>query len=112
MAKRKSVRRKRSPSKPKAKAAVKAAANNRVAKQQGLAEIDSSNSAPNPPEPQRWLPSKSELATLYQRYTNGAQFDEHDKAFYFVLDIGGISRARQLIAHVEEVLLELEEYRE
>jgi hypothetical protein len=60
----------------------------------------------------RWLPTKAELSALYQRYTNGAAFDEHDKAFYFVLDVGGVSRARQLIAHVEEVLTELEEFRE
>jgi hypothetical protein len=59
----------------------------------------------------RWLPTKAELSALYQRYTNGAAFDDHDKAFFFVLDVGGVSRARQLIAHVEEVLAELEEFR-
>ena len=45
------------------------------------------------------------------RYSAGSTFDDHDKAFYFVLDVGGLSRARQLIDHVEEVLLELEEFR-
>ena len=59
-----------------------------------------------------WFPAKTDLTLLYQRYTNGAPFDDHDKAFYFVIDVGGISKARQLIAHVEEVLAELEEFRE
>jgi hypothetical protein len=45
------------------------------------------------------------------RYTSGTTFDDHDKAFYFVLDVGGLSRAKQLLAHVEEVLAELEEVR-
>ena len=45
------------------------------------------------------------------RDTNGAAFDDHDKAFYFVLDVGGVSHARRLITHVEEVLAELEEFR-
>jgi hypothetical protein len=55
------------------------------------------------------LPTREELKTLYDRYTGGAKFDDHDKAFYFVLDVGGLSRAKQLLAHVEEVLAELEE---
>jgi hypothetical protein len=59
---------------------------------------------------QRLLPTKEELTSLYKRYTGDAGFDEHDKAFYFVLDVGGISRARQLLAHVEEVLAEMEEF--
>jgi hypothetical protein len=59
----------------------------------------------------RLLPIGAELKTLYQRYTNGATFDDHDKAFYFVLDVGGLNRAKQLLAHVEEVLAELEEVR-
>jgi hypothetical protein len=59
--------------------------------------------------PPRMLPTREELKTLYDRYTGGAKFDDHDKAFYFVLDVGGISRAKQLVAHVEEVLAELEE---
>jgi hypothetical protein len=56
------------------------------------------------------VPTREELKTLYLRYTNGALFDDHDKAFYFVLDVGGTSRAKQLIAHVEEVLAELEDF--
>jgi hypothetical protein len=59
----------------------------------------------------RLLPIGDELKILYQRYTNGAAFDDHDKAFYFVLDVGGLNRAKQLLAHVEEVLAELEEVR-
>jgi hypothetical protein len=59
--------------------------------------------------PPRLLPTREELKTLYNRYTGGAKFDDHDKAFYFVLDVGGISHAKQLVAHVEEVLAELEE---
>lgn len=59
--------------------------------------------------PPRLLPTREELKKLYDRYTGGAKFDDHDKAFYFVLDVGGISRAKQLVAHVEEVLAELEE---
>jgi hypothetical protein len=58
----------------------------------------------------RLLPTGSELKSLYDRYTGGATFDDHDKAFYFALDVGGISRAKQLLAHVEEVLAELEEF--
>jgi hypothetical protein len=65
---------------------------------------------PNPSQASRLLPQGGELKSLYQRYTQGSQFDDHDKAFYFVLDVGGISRAKQLIAHVEEVLAELEEF--
>jgi hypothetical protein len=61
-------------------------------------------------EPRRLLPAKEELKLLYQRYTENSTFDDHDKAFYFVLDVGGLSRARQLLAHVEEVLAELEEF--
>jgi hypothetical protein len=57
----------------------------------------------------RLLPIGDELKNLYDRYTGGAKFDDHDKAFYFALDVGGISRAKQLLAHVEEVLAELEE---
>lgn len=59
----------------------------------------------------RLLPQKGDLKSLYQRYTQGSRFDDHDKAFYFVLDVGGLSRAKQLLAHVEEVLAELEEFR-
>ncbi len=59
---------------------------------------------------QRLLPFGEELRNLYSRYTAGSAFDDHDKAFFFVLDVGGISRARQLILHVEEVLSELEEF--
>jgi hypothetical protein len=62
------------------------------------------------PEARRMLPTKGELKSLYLRYTDNAAFDDHDKAFYFVLDVGGVSRARQLLAHVEEVLAELEEF--
>jgi hypothetical protein len=58
----------------------------------------------------RLLPDRQELQDLYARYTSGKTFDEHDKAFYFVLDVGGVSRARQLIDHVAEVLAELEEF--
>src|SRR5262245_43839658 len=61
-------------------------------------------------ELQRLFPTRDELKALYQRYTNGAAFDDHDKAFYFVLDVGGTSRAKQLIAHVEEVFAELEDF--
>jgi hypothetical protein len=68
-------------------------------------KMKASNGAP------RLLPKRDELKSLYERYTKGSQFDEHDKAFYFVLDVGGISRAKQLLAHVEEVLCELEEVR-
>src|SRR4051794_264144 len=57
----------------------------------------------------RLLPMGDELKSLYQRYTSGSAFDDHDKAFYFVLDVGGLNRAKQLLAHVEEVLSELEE---
>src|SRR3954469_6861884 len=57
----------------------------------------------------RLLPTGDELKSLYQRYTSGSAFDDHDKAFYFVLDVGGLNRAKQLLAHVEEVLSELEE---
>jgi hypothetical protein len=60
--------------------------------------------------PARLLPIGEELKVLYARYSGEAAFDEHDKAFYFVLDVGGLSRARQLIQHVEEVLAELEEF--
>jgi hypothetical protein len=66
--------------------------------------------APLKPETSRMLPTKGELKSLYLRYTDNAAFDDHDKAFYFVLDVGGVSRARQLLAHVEEVLAELEEF--
>jgi hypothetical protein len=59
----------------------------------------------------RVMPRPDELHSLYQRYTAGSSFDDHDKAFYFVLDVGGLSRAKQLVAHVEEVLAELEEFR-
>jgi hypothetical protein len=62
------------------------------------------------PKVGRMLPAKDELKSLYLRYTDNAAFDDHDKAFYFVLDVGGVSRARQLLAHVEEVLAELEEF--
>jgi hypothetical protein len=55
------------------------------------------------------MPTRDELNSLYQRYTNGATFDDHDKAFYFVLDVGGLNRAKQLLDHVSEVLAELEE---
>ncbi len=58
----------------------------------------------------RFLPVGAELKSLYARYYNCSQFDDHDKAFYFVLDVGGLSRARQLLTHVEEVLAELEEF--
>jgi hypothetical protein len=59
----------------------------------------------------RMIPRPDELRSLYQRYTAGSSFDDHDKAFYFALDVGGVSRAKQLLAHVEEVLAELEEFR-
>lgn len=59
--------------------------------------------------PPRLFPKLDELKTLYERYSQGAKFDDHDKAFYFVLDVGGLSRAKQLLTHVEEVLAELEE---
>ncbi len=57
------------------------------------------------------IPTTAELKTLYLRYTDGAAFDDHDKAFYFVLDVGGLNRAKQLLHHVGEVLAELEEVR-
>ncbi len=63
------------------------------------------------PAVQRLLPLGEELQDLYARYSAGSRFDDHDKAFYFVLDVGGLSRARQLIDHVEEVLSEMEEFR-
>jgi hypothetical protein len=66
---------------------------------------------PDAPAVQRLLPLGEELQNLYARYSAGSTFDDHDKAFYFVLDVGGLSRARQLIDHVEEVLAELEEFR-
>ncbi len=73
----------------------------------GAAEATSGNPAESK---SRLIPTAGELKSLYERYTHGSRFDEHDKAFYFVLDVGGISRAKQLIAHVEEVLAELEEF--
>ena len=113
MAKRKQVRQKFSPAKAKTKAISTSG------------PIDLNTKPSEKPEKRRplavskapsktagWFPAKSELALLYQRYINGAPFDDHDKAFYFVIDVGGISKARQLIAHVEEVLAELEEFRE
>jgi len=66
--------------------------------------------APTAAAPARLLPTGEQLKQLYARYTGGAAFDDHDKAFYFVLDVGGVSRARQLIQHVAEVLAELEEF--
>src|SRR4051812_2108944 len=54
------------------------------------------------PKTARMLPTKDELKSLYSRYTENTTFDDHDKAFYFVLDVGGLGRARQLLAHVEE----------
>lgn len=72
-----------------------------------VAELTEASPAISAP---RLLPTKSELKDLYCRYTEGSTADEHDKAFYFVLDVGGISRAKQLLAHVEEVLGELEEF--
>jgi hypothetical protein len=68
------------------------------------------NQTDSPVRPRRLLPIGEELKNLYARYAGGRAFDDHDKAFYFVLDVGGLSRARQLIQHVEEVLAELEEF--
>ena len=112
MTKRKTVRQKRTLVGSKTKPTVKS-------KPDGQATVRADSAGKKPSENVasataktiRWLPSKTELASLYQRYTNGAAFDDHDKAFYFVLDVGGVSHARQLIAHVEEVLSELEEFR-
>ncbi len=70
----------------------------------------SSCSETSPAASRRLMPTIGELKSLYTRYTGGAEFDEHDKAFYFVLDVGGINRAQQLIRHVAEVLAELEEF--
>ena len=91
-------------------AAAKPAASNGAPKRgvDSLAGTATATKAAAPLE--RMLPQPGELKALYLRYTNGAAFDPHDKAFYFVLDVGGISRARQLIQHVEEVLAELEEF--
>jgi hypothetical protein len=90
------------PTKP-ASASAAPAAPTAVAPQNGKAAEAKTAAQP------RLLPTREELKTLYNRYTGGAKFDDHDKAFYFVLDVGGLSRAKQLVAHVEEVLAELEE---
>jgi len=105
MAKSKTVGRSKTKTPPSAKRTVK--------------KVESSNGAPpvaetaKVTEPDnvkpRLLPTKSELKSLYERYTENSTFDDHDKAFYFALDVGGISRAKQLLAHVEEVLAEMEE---
>ncbi len=105
MAKRKTVgssRNKTQKAKPAAKAIKRPTAASSGSDESGVA-------ADVPVKSLRLLPTGDELKTLYQRYTNGAAFDDHDKAFYFVLDVGGLSRAKQLLAHVEEVLAELEE---
>jgi hypothetical protein len=113
MAKRKQVRQKSSTAKAKTKAISTTGPNDLNAKPSKKSEKRGSLAVRKAPSKTAgWFPAKSELALLYQRYTNGAQFDDHDKAFYFVIDVGGISQARQLIAHVEEVLAELEEFRE
>jgi len=75
------------------------------------AKVPSPSNLPRAKVHPRLFPTRDELKSLYQRYSNGAAFDDHDKAFYFVLDVGGISRALQLIRHVEEVLAELEDFR-
>ncbi len=94
----------------KAKSAgVRAVAVNGAPKQQSPVS-ESMQPAQAAASPTRLLPIGEELKTLYVRYSGHATFDEHDKAFYFVLDVGGLSRARQLIQHVEEVLAELEEF--
>jgi hypothetical protein len=112
MSKRKTVRQKRPLAPSKAKLAAKTKPNEQLtARADSAGKKPSENVAPATAKTIRWLPSKTELTSLYQRYTNGAAFDDHDKAFYFVLDVGGVSHARQLIAHVEEVLAELEEFR-
>src|SRR5688572_23226191 len=113
MSKKKSVTAKKSqkPVAAKRKPAAKPSAKKPSAAPQAAPE--SLNGAPAvaaPEPPSRLMPGGGELKALYERYTNGARFDEHDKAFYFVLDVGGINRARQLIAHVEEVLSEMEEF--
>jgi hypothetical protein len=113
MSKRKTVRQKRPLAGPKTKPTAKSKPEGQAtAPTDSAGKKPSETGAPATVKTIRWLPSKSELASLYQRYTNGAAFDDHDKAFYFVLDVGGVSHARQLIAHVEEVLAELEEFRE
>jgi hypothetical protein len=113
MSKRKTVRQKRSLAGSKTRLTGKAKpADQATARSNSAGKKPSEIVAPATAKTIRWLPSKSELASLYQRYTNGAAFDDHDKAFYFVLDVGGVSHARQLISHVEEVLMELEEFRE
>lgn len=94
----------------KAKSAgMQTAAVNGAPQQPPLASVPT-ETAPTAASRARLLPAGEELKALYLRYTGQANFDEHDKAFYFVLDVGGLSRARQLIQHVEEVLAELEEF--
>ncbi|MCC7085804.1 MAG: hypothetical protein IT427_12450 [Pirellulales bacterium] len=84
---------------------LKSSANTEIAAGQN-GKPTGQNSAVRP----KLLPTGDELKSLYDRYTSGTKFDDHDKAFYFVLDVGGLSRAKQLVAHVEEVLAELEEF--
>jgi hypothetical protein len=110
--KRKPVRRKQSPARSKGKTTIDPNQHPNGAPRAVAPKIETPADSPRPSAHRRLLPSKTDLGALYQRYTKGAAFDDHDKAFYFVLDVGGVSRARQLLAHVEEVLTELEEFRE
>jgi hypothetical protein len=116
MAKSKPAAKPKSKPKPAAKPASKratatpAVAAPAIAENGAATETAATESATATPEGNRFLPLKDELKSLYLRYTDNATFDDHDKAFYFVLDVGGVSRAKQLLAHVEEVLAEMEEF--
>src|ERR1700676_1963466 len=67
---------------------VKSVANNGAATSSDATKLVKPAAAPT-----GLLPTGEQLKELYVRYTSGAAFDDHDKAFYFVLDVGGVSQA-------------------